>query len=55
MSMKNFNDIIGNRTRALPTCSAVPQLTALPLASYSDSYHCIVTVDYICVQSGSYL
>jgi hypothetical protein len=24
MSMKNSNDTIGNRTRGLPTCSAVP-------------------------------
>ena len=28
--MKNSNDIIGNRTRDLPTCSAVPQPTAPP-------------------------
>ena len=32
MSMKNSIDTIGNRTRDLPTCSAVPQPTALPLA-----------------------
>ena len=30
MSMKNSNDIIGNRTRDLPACSAVPQTTAPP-------------------------
>jgi hypothetical protein len=24
MSMKNFSDTIGNRTRDLPVCSAVP-------------------------------
>jgi len=30
--MKNSNDTIGNRTRDLPTCSAVPQPTALPCA-----------------------
>ena len=30
ISMKNSNDIIGNRTRDLPTCSAVPQSTAPP-------------------------
>jgi hypothetical protein len=30
MSMKNSNDTIGNRTRALPVCSAVPQPTAPP-------------------------
>ena len=27
--MKNSSDTIGNRTRDLPTCSAVPQPTAL--------------------------
>jgi hypothetical protein len=26
--MKNSNDIIGNQTRGLPTCNAVPQSTA---------------------------
>jgi len=30
--MKNSNDTIGNRTRDLPICSAVPQPTALPRA-----------------------
>jgi hypothetical protein len=29
MSMKNFNDNIGNRTRDLPNCNSVPQPTAL--------------------------
>jgi hypothetical protein len=28
MSVKNSNDTIGNRTRDLPACSAVPQPTA---------------------------
>jgi hypothetical protein len=28
MSMKNSNDTIGNRTRNLPACSAVPRPTA---------------------------
>jgi hypothetical protein len=32
MSMKNSNDTIGNRTRDLPTCSAVPQPSELPRA-----------------------
>ena len=31
--MKNSNDTIGNQTCDLPTCSAVPQPTALPRAS----------------------
>jgi len=30
--MKNSNDTSGNRTRDLPTCSAVTQPTALPCA-----------------------
>jgi len=32
--MKNFSDIIGNRTRDLPAFSAVPQPTAPPLAPW---------------------
>jgi hypothetical protein len=32
MSMKNSRDSIGNRTRDLPVCSAVPQPTAPPAA-----------------------
>jgi hypothetical protein len=30
MSIKNYNDTIGIRTRDLPTCNAVPQPTAPP-------------------------
>ena len=30
--MKKSNDTIGNRTRDLPACSAVPQPTTLPRA-----------------------
>jgi hypothetical protein len=33
MPMKNSNDTIGNRTRDLPACSAVPQPTAPTHAS----------------------
>ena len=32
MSMKNSNDNIGNRTRDVPACSAVPQPTSPPRA-----------------------
>jgi len=32
MSMKNSNNTIGNRTRILPACSAVPHKTASPRA-----------------------
>jgi len=35
MSMKNSNDTIGNRTRGLLTCSAVPQPTAPLRAPFS--------------------
>jgi hypothetical protein len=33
MSIKNSNDTIGNRTRDLPACSAMPQPAAPPRAS----------------------
>ena len=36
MSMKNSNYTIGNRTRDLPPCSAVPQPTALRRAPVLD-------------------
>jgi len=42
MSMKISNDIIGNRTRGLPTCSAVPQPTAPPRTPFI-RWHCIKT------------
>jgi hypothetical protein len=37
MSIKNSSDIIGNRTRDLPTCIAVPQPTVLPRAPPCDN------------------
>jgi len=37
MPMKNPNDTIGNRTRDLPACSAVPQPTASPRAPTDNS------------------
>jgi len=33
--MKNSSDTIGNQTRDLPTCSVVPQPTALPRAPHT--------------------
>jgi len=36
--MKNSNDTIANETRDLPTCSAVPQPTALPCAPFNVLY-----------------
>jgi hypothetical protein len=38
MSMKNSSDTIGNQTRDLPACSAVPQPTALPHAPMHATY-----------------
>jgi len=38
MSMKNSNVTIGNRTRDLPDCSAVPQTTSLPRAPNRNEY-----------------
>jgi hypothetical protein len=37
MSMKKFSDIIGNRTRGIPVCNAVPQPLRhrVPLAEIS--------------------
>jgi len=35
MSLKNSNDTIGNRTRDIPACSAVPQ-PAAPPRSFTD-------------------
>jgi len=36
--MKNCNDTIGNRTRDLPNCSAVPQTTAPPRIPVRNMY-----------------
>ena len=39
MSTKNSNDTIGNRTRDLPACNAVPQPTAPPRAFHGYIFH----------------
>jgi len=44
MSMKNFNDTVGNRTRDLPTCSAVPQPTASPRVPHVRVHVSFITV-----------
>ena len=41
-SMKNSNGTIGNRTRDLPTCSAVPQPTAPPRTQPNSMYVIII-------------
>ena len=46
--MKNSNDIIGNRTRDLPACSAVPQPTAPPRAPiFVSLLHKFKRVDFV--------
>jgi len=44
--MKISSDTIGNRTRDLPTCSAVPQPTALPRTALSKLYATECTLTY---------
>ena len=52
MSMKNSNDISGNRTRDLPACSAVPQTThpnlypfeAISIGDTLLNEHCLFTL-----------
>ena len=45
--MKNSNDTIGNRTRDLPACSAVRQLTASPRAPHSTVIKPEISRDYV--------
>jgi len=40
--MKNSNDTIGNRTRDLPACSAVPHTPALHSLKYPTGDVCVV-------------
>ena len=40
--MKNYNDTIGNRTRNIPACSAVPQPTAPPSAPVCTNSRCVL-------------
>jgi hypothetical protein len=46
MSMKNSNDTIGNRTRDLPACSAVPQPTAPPRSKDIYLFICSSMLEY---------
>jgi hypothetical protein len=52
MSMKNSNDTIGNQTRDLPACSAVPQPTA-PLRAPSAVYGIWIIADSPCSLEGN--
>jgi len=53
--MKNSNDTIGNRTRDLPVCRAVPQPTAPPRTSETLMMHVQVvkTVSDKCIGLGT--
>ena len=42
--MKNSSDTIGNRTRDLPACNAVPQPTALPRTPVTAVSVCVTEV-----------
>jgi hypothetical protein len=52
MSMKNSNETNGNRTRDLPTCSTVPQITAPPAACPIKYIYCILYQFIIVTGSG---
>ena len=45
--MKNFNDTIGNRTRDLQACGAVPQPTAPPRAPILSIYETVLFLRYL--------
>jgi len=48
--MKNSNETIGNRTRDLPTCSALPQPTALPRTTLAHIILCFyIIIHYIII------
>jgi hypothetical protein len=53
MSMKNSNDAIGNQTRDVPACSAVPQPTAPPLAPWLYRWGMLITLTDIYAASTS--
>jgi hypothetical protein len=56
MSMKNSKDTIGNRTRDLPVCSAVPQSTAPPRAPpVYGIYEMIITCEHTYIYIPVYL
>jgi len=49
--MENFNDTIGNRTRDLPACSAVPQ----PLSTVTAVYTTVFDTNIFYVLSTEFL
>jgi hypothetical protein len=51
--MKNSNDTIGNRTRDIPACRAVPQPIAPPRAPCMYVRTCVCT--YVCIYPCIYV
>jgi hypothetical protein len=49
--MKNYSDTIGNRTRGIAACSAVPQSTAPPLPP-PYIVDCVVTEGFVMCEGG---
>jgi hypothetical protein len=52
--LKKYNDLIGNRTRDLPTCSIVPQQTTLLRAPHVKFVLCKMTLRYAFSPSTSH-
>ena len=53
MSMKNSTDAIGNQTRGLAVCSAVPQPTAPPhVPTNIEPKNNLIFSSYFCISSG---
>ena len=48
MSMKNSSDTIGNRTRDLPACSAVPQPTVCGFKTSDDAFRLSYSIAFSC-------
>jgi hypothetical protein len=56
ISMKSSSDTIGNRTRDLPACSAVPQPTVrAPYWNwYVSIFKCVYSLTHLCAAEGKY-
>jgi hypothetical protein len=52
--MKKSKDLIGNRTRYLPACSIVPQLTTLPRAP-KETFYIIQIVDKLEIHQNAFM
>jgi hypothetical protein len=52
--MKNSSDTIGNRSRDLPVCSAVPQPTPPPAACLNYVFYCLIFMCWLTVHLKLY-